>query len=298
MVNNILIPEGFELIKRVKCTIFVRTEYRELFQCFGEALLDGSLGGKDENLAFTGRGTCRVVTLKSPDNRVVIRRYRHGGLLGMLAGDLFWEQARPFNELAVSRKASKMGLQTTEVVAIIKHKVFFPFFKADLVTREIANSFDLISCLKDELPAMANIFKQKKDVIVEIASSVRKMHDIGIFHGDLHLKNIMLKMKKDGGFSIYVIDLDKSTMVNVLTIAKRVKNLYRLDRSVEKLKMQFVKSPDIYNRRFPVSKSDRVRFFKEYMRGCTNGDSWRNLIRKYSPDYLSHKLRWRITVRG
>ena len=298
MVNKRLIPDGFELIKKRKCRIFVRSEYRELFQCLGDDLLDNYQDEKQENQAFSGRGTCRVVSLGVPDNKVVIRRYRHGGLLGMLVGDLFWGRTRPFNELAVSRKALTMGLQTTEIVAIIMHNLFFFLFKADLVTKEIVNSFDLISCLKDDLPEMVNIYRQKKEVIVEIASSVRKMHDIGIYHGDLHLKNIMIKVAKDSGFSVYIIDMDKSKLIDCLTVEDRVKNLYRLDRSVEKLKMQFRRSYDHRCRMFPVSKADRVRFFRAYMCGYTKGNSWRDLIRKYSPDYLSHKLRWRITVNG
>ena len=294
MVNKRLIPDGFELIRKRKCTIFVRTRYKELLQRLGDDLLDGNQTARDGNRAFSGRGTCRVVTLKFPDNRVVIRRYRHGGFLGLLVGDLFWDRTRPFNELAVSQKALTMGLQTAEVVAIIKHNLFFFLFKSDLVTKEITNAFDLIRCLKDDLPEMVNIFRQKKEIIMQIASSVLKMHDIGICHGDLHLKNIMLKVENNKRFSVYIIDMDKSKLIDNLTVGDRVKNLYRLDRSVEKLKMQFLKPQEVRHRMFPVSKADRVRFFREYMCGYTNGNSWRDLIRKYSPDYLSHKLRWWI----
>ena len=62
------------------------------------------------------------------------------------------------------------------------------------------------------------------------------MHDAGIYHADLHLKNILLKQDASGAFSAYIIDLDKSFVVDKLTVEQRMKNLLRLNRSIDKIR--------------------------------------------------------------
>ncbi|HHT9146519.1 MAG TPA: lipopolysaccharide kinase InaA family protein, partial [Candidatus Wunengus sp. YC61] len=60
--------------------------------------------------------------------------------------------------------------------------------------------------------------------------------DAGIYHADLHLKNILLKKDSNEEFTAYIIDLDKSVVLNKLNIQQRIRNLLRLDRSLEKLR--------------------------------------------------------------
>src|SRR5574337_1208829 len=80
------------------------------------------------------------------------------------------------------------------------------------------------------------IQKSKKSVIYALVRLIRNMHDAGIYHADLHLKNILLKGDSNGEFNAYIIDLDKSVVLNELNIDQRIKNLLRLDRSIEKLR--------------------------------------------------------------
>lgn len=293
------LPDNFTVIKERDITIFAKKRHKEELLNLGKTLFDFSGNNKDVHRTFTGRGRCLAMPCDDMAERIIIRRYYHGGLLGAMVGDLFWNQARPINELMISEMALEMGLKSAEVVAVIKHNILYPFFKAEIATREITGASDLIHCIKDNISININLLKKKRSIIHEIASAVRKMHDIGIYHGDLHLKNILLKENHDGSFCAYIIDMDKSKLRQGLDIAKRMKNLRRLDRSVEKLAALFRRRPDTYNRSFPVNRTDRVRFFKEYMRDYSeNKEEWKRLIRTGHFNYRLHKLIWHIINKG
>lgn len=314
------IPERFITVRKGNITIFTKDEYKESLLKLDEKLFD-EFNKKEfpdiTNNALLGRGRCLSVTLKdvNVNEKIVIRRYRHGGFLGYIAGDVFWDSVRPLNELAVSDRAFKMGLSTVEVLAVIVHNFIYPFFKAEIVTKEIVNAFDLINGIKEYVAykirksendtlnngidalskTVIDLFKRKKEIIREVANVVRKMHDIGIYHGDLHLKNILLKRDDDGNFHAYIIDMDKSVLHNNMDIKKRMKNLYRLDRSVEKLAVMLKNCYVPGNCHFPVNRIDRVRFFREYMRNGQNefGD-WKRIIRRGFSGYKFHKLCWHL----
>ncbi|MGR3176586.1 MAG: lipopolysaccharide kinase InaA family protein [Candidatus Anammoxibacter sp.] len=297
MRNNKHLPDNFTVIENDGVTIFAKESYKEALLNLDMKLFDFSENaGEVGDTGFVGRGHCLAVDLNGMDGRVVVRRYRHGGFLGVIVGDLFWNHARPLNELLVSEKALEMGLMTTRVVAVIKHNtLLFPFFKAEMVTEEIPDAFDLVRYIKDNKLTDVNLHKKKKEIIREVAIAVRKMHEIGIYHGDLHLKNILLKEEQNGKVCIYIMDFDKSTLHKSLNVAQRMKNLYRLDRSVEKLATLLRKQHDTQGVSFPISRTDRVRFFREYMRGYAGDDGeWRQLIKRGFSNYKLHKLRWHI----
>lgn len=295
MVNDKWLPDNFSVIREGDLTIFAKKRYKEAILNLDKNLFDISENNRDANSAFVGRGHCLATTCDDMNERIVIRRYQHGGLLGLMVRDLFWNQTRPLKELLISERALEMGLRTAEVLAVIKHNILYPFFRSDIVTKEITGAFDLIRIIKDNTSTNIRIYKKKKTIIREIAFAVRKMHNIGIYHGDIHLKNMLVKENRDGNFRVYIIDLDKSKLHRSLNIAKRMKNLYRLDRSVEKLATSFRNQPDVFKRPFPISRTDRVRFFREYMRDYSeNEKDWRDLIRRGFSGYRIHKLRWYV----
>lgn len=293
--NNNRLPDNFIVIREGKTLIFLKKKYKEALKNLWKKNFNFSKNDRDSNDMFTGRGRCLSMDLGSINGRVVIRRYHHGGLLGLFVGDLFWNQARPLNELLISEKAFEMGINTVEVLAVIKHEIIYPFFKAEIVTKEIKNAFDLIQCIKKNVLKNVTQFKKKKKIIHQVALAVQKMHNVGIYHGDLHLKNILLQEGVEDDFYVYIIDLDKSKLRSRINITTRMKNLYRLDRSVEKMAMFYKKNVYPFGNSFPISKTDRVRFLREYMRDNTDyKEDWRKLIKNSELSYRLHKLRWNV----
>jgi len=77
-----------------------------------------------------GRG--EVLTSKGLGGEVAIRRYRHGGLLRRLTGDLFFFGSRPFQELVVTEEARSVGVPTLKILAAIKQRVWGGWYRGTL----------------------------------------------------------------------------------------------------------------------------------------------------------------------
>lgn len=91
------------------------------------------------------------------------------------------------------------------------------------------------------------------------------------------------------------MDLDKSIIVSsIMTIHQRIRNLSRLDRSVEKFNWLLSRA-SMNKKAGLISGIDRVRFFKYYMTyGNTLGKDWKKYVRKYQSNYSLRKLWWRV----
>ncbi|MBI2472414.1 MAG: hypothetical protein HYV59_14430 [Planctomycetes bacterium] len=175
------------------------------------------------------------------------------------------------------------------------------------MSKEIPGALDIIQFLKES--SFNYIQKSKKPVISALVKLIRNMHDAGIYHADLHLKNILLKGGSNEEFTAYIIDLDKSVVLNKLDIHQRMKNLLRLDRSLEKLRWFSCKK---YQSNMPVShgdkageflnqkialisKTDRIRFLKAYILfGNAIDRDWKKYIRQCQTLHSLHRFWWRV----
>jgi len=182
-----------------------------------------------------------VPVTENSTERFVVRDYRHGGLLGKLFGGIFLNGDRPLNEMFTSEIASQRGVPSAEVIAVAKRRLWGIFYKAKFISKEIDGAVDMVEFLKKSSAEFMQ--RYKKSVIFALVKLIRNMHDAGIYHADLHLKNILLKKDSNGEFTAYIIDLDKSVVLDKLDIQQRIKNLLRLDRSLEKLRWLSGKTP-------------------------------------------------------
>jgi len=211
---------------------------------------------------LAGRGEVLLITGKQGE--VAVRKYRHGGLLRCLTGDRFFFGSRPFQEIAVTEKVRSAGVPTLEILAAIMERGWGGWYRGYLITRYLTAATDLISYLNDEPKN-----ERRKAVIEKAGEAVKKIHQAGIYHADLHLKNFLVEGKK-----VYLIDFDKSTITNRLHPSQRIKNLKRLDRSAEKLKRLGL----------PLSGQDKGVFCRAYISGDTE-------IPPYLHTYLK-RYRW------
>ena len=327
MSQKLKIPASFAIVKRGNTTLFVKEKYKEsiLRIVLVKEFLHKS--GNHTQVKF-GRGSYLSVPIaENSMERFVIRDYRHGGLLGKLFGGIFFNGNRPLNEICISEIASQRGVPSAEVIAIAKRRLWGIFYKAKFISKEIDGAVDMVEFLNKSSPQF--IQRHKKPVIFALVKLIRNMHDAGIYHADLHLKNILLKRDSDGEFTAYIIDLDKSVVLNKLDIQQRIKNLLRLDRSLEKLRWLSVETlmsksgrsfdnttiKEFGNHHLNVtttnadetgeflskklaliSKTDRIRFFKAYMLFDSAIDkNWKMYIHQYTSYYSLHKFWWRVS---
>jgi len=282
----LLLPPQFSLLKRGPLELWIREEYREKLLGQGIERLEELIARAEGKRHFDGRSLLTSVQIKDGQGeRMVIRSYFHGGWYGKINKDLFLGGVRPLRELIVSEEASRRGISTITILAALSERIFGPFYRGKLISKEISGAVDLIHYLQGlkERPASER-WKLKTVLIKGIAAMVRKMHDQGIYHADLHLKNVLIQEKSEGDFTVYLIDFDKSEIRDKIALKDRIKNLMRFNRSAEKLK----------GKGLPITFSDRWRFLKEYFHDDRESiEEVRKDMKRYLFWQKFHRWAWR-----
>jgi len=256
-------PKGFLLVDEGRRRALVKKPC--LYYLQQKGLLDpGGIFRDMKEAPFRGRGS---LLLLEGEVALVIRQYLHGGLLRALNRDLFFFGDRPLRELSIMVRLLEAGVRTLEPVAAIRERVG-PFYRGYLVTRYLPRAVDLLTYLQGNPP-----LEERRRVLRKAAEVTRRVHDLGVFHRDLHLRNFLV----DGG-EVYLIDFDRALEGDPSNLRLRMKNLSRLLRSVEKFR----------RRGLPITLSDELAFWRAYSRG--DGDLERALR-----DYL-RRQRLRMTL--
>jgi 3-deoxy-D-manno-octulosonic acid kinase len=251
------IPPAYSLIEQGKRAIIVKDDWKEKLLSAGIADPDFFLKQsfpKEEN--YFGRGALKIIAIPGEANeRIVIRHFQRGGIIQKFIPDLYLGESRPLQELWVGYWAKEKGVPVVDIVAACHTKVFGKFHRGDLVTREIKQGKDLATYLKElGQPLTKEKVLEKRIVIKKVGELVRSMHDAGIFHGDLNLKNIIFQTTDPQNIKGYLIDFDKSLLRPHLKENLRTRNLLRLNRSAEKFK----------NQGLPITRTDVFRFLLSY----------------------------------
>lgn len=234
-----------------------------------------------------GRQDCRIYSLEGREGDcLVIRRYAHGGLLRRLLGDRFFLGSRPFREMRITEEIRGRGIPTAQVAAALRHRGWGPFYHGELITKEIPAAKDLISFVLDlGKPCSKEERALRRETARQIGRSVRFMHDQGIYHGDLNLRNLLIQTAPNGDQKVYIIDFDRSRIRDSLSIRYRLKNLLRLNRSTEKWKAKGV----------CISYTDKARFFQAYAEGDRDiARAMKHHLKKARIYARWYRLGWRV----
>lgn len=202
-----------------------------------------------------------------PDSGLHVRQYAHGGALGRYLGTVFLGEQRMLDELRLSMHAQRSGVPTAAPFAVRIERVYGPFVSAYYVCASIPEAVNLLDYCLDAGPNLAKRPKVRAEITEAVARSCAAMHDTGILHADLNLKNILVRPV---GWPIqaFVIDFDKSRLLGSLTPTQRISNLLRLERSFRKWPSS---SP------FATS-SNCVRFARHYASNCRASLNWRSFV--------------------
>jgi 3-deoxy-D-manno-octulosonic acid kinase len=250
MFKKLQTPASFSLIQKGKISLLLREEYKALLLAQGIGDLRTFLKKSRETAQYHKGRTLHPCIPLEDDKRMVLRQYSHGGLLRAITGNLYFLGARSFRELALTEEIRSCGIPTPPPIGAIHHRIFYPFYQAYFLSLEVPRALYLIQYFSDlgAHPCRENIaFKRK--TIRSAGLLVRKFHQAGFFHSDLQLKNILV-----AGDQLLLIDFDRSYRKSNLSVRERIKNLLRLDRSVEKWRRLGL----------PITWTDRWRFFLAY----------------------------------
>ena len=292
-MKNVELPAYFSTLTRGEITLYIKKEYEQRLSAHDIDMLFNLHKDSDKlKVSYHGRTPCKTLIMESLGNvSFVVRDYCHGGLFGKILRDIFWNSLRPLRELSICEAAGKSGIKTSEVIAIVKNRVLGPIYKCWLVSKEITGAIDLMELL---LNAEKNkLVARKRQIINKTAKAVKEMHGAGIYHADLHLKNILIQSAA-GKVDVYIIDLDKSRQYEKISLHQRMRNIMRLDRSVEKMiKNNRVTFDETYP--FPISGTDKLRFLKEYIKTDNKSEKpLRYYLQSYNTSHNLHRLWWSV----
>jgi 3-deoxy-D-manno-octulosonic acid kinase len=173
-----------------------------------------------------GRG--RAWFIEDDAQSMVLRHYQRGGAVAGLLGDKYlWpglSNTRAWREWRLLAELFTQGLPVPQPLAAhVLHSGLF--YRADLLTRTIANSQSLSVRLQQQ-PLPASMWQA-------IGKLIRRFHLARVYHADLNAHNILL----DKTQAIYLIDFDKGKIMRPTADASswQQANLQRLKRSLNKL---------------------------------------------------------------
>jgi len=153
--------------------------------------------------AMYGRATAWAVPLPEVEVGVVVRHSTHGGLLAAITKDVF-RNPRADDELRISWTMRHVGIPTPRILGYAMYPTLGgQFYRADVVTREIADSADLLKVL-----TTADHAFDRTQCIDATMTLLRRLASTWAYHPDLNLKNVLLAPSETGIPVAYVLDVD------------------------------------------------------------------------------------------
>ena len=278
MIRDVTIPPLFSLIDKGKNLLLLKDEYKDLLLRLGIDDVEAFVRRNQEDArSLQGRTAHPSIPLKEGE-RIVVRRYSHGGFFRLLTKDLFVSGHRSFRELALTEEVRSCGIPTVQPVGAIHQPVFLLVYRAWLLSFEVPQAINLVDYLRKTDPSSGKGVSYKRRLLRSAGLLIRQFHDAGFFHRDLQLKNILVAADQ-----VLLIDFDRSYRATRLSMRERMRNLLRLNRSVEKWR----------RRGLPITRTDRWRFFLTYAgNDRAIRQAMRRSLRFHSVGTFFHRVYW------
>jgi 3-deoxy-D-manno-octulosonic acid kinase len=165
-----------------------------------------------------GRGG--LYTFPGLPRRGVLREYRRGGIVGRLLREGALTN-RPLHEWNVLNWLFNAGFPVPDPLGVVWRK------RGLLYTGAIATQFLESTNLAEYLKSSKG---PHEDLLREVGMRINRMHELCVFHADLHVGNILIAAKPSDGTNIYFVDFDNARISSVSNF-DRARNLLRLRRS-------------------------------------------------------------------
>ncbi len=282
-MSDLSLPAEFRVMARNGVLLAVRSDWTDLTDLLLLGARDAIAAGKADRLE--GRGACAMLKPRGDSGpRVVLKRYRRGGVLGGLLGEYMVGKSRPLDELRLTEALRARGLPVPEILAFKLERVIPGVYRGEIALREIPEGrtlYHVLSGAHGSPPPAAD----RAALLREVARALRRLHDAGCYHADLHARNVFVSGYGPGR-TVHWIDLEKSTVGAPLPTDRRIRNFARLNRSVEKLSRL----------RVLVPCRARLRFLREYFGpDRPSRETLRRIVQVCRRNVAVHRLWWTLT---
>ena len=175
-----------------------------------------------------GREAHPVVVLPTGE-KAVVRRYHRGGLVQRINQTRYFGGNRAFDELRATERARTGGVRTARILAAVERPRTVGY-TAMLATILIPGAREAAAWLGSAAG------DAKLEMLREAGRQMVAMHQSGVAHPDVHLRNLLVA-DADGGPKVWLLDFDKARVHDgPVPRARRATDLRRLARSAHKLK--------------------------------------------------------------
>lgn len=222
------LPEGFERRFVERGIVIARADLLpdlESLGLLGRDTLERVLEAGEPMAA--GRGTVRRLDLPGLRQALLVRRLIHGGVLAGLLGDRYAGLARPLRELSAGARLAAAGAPVVAPAAVFARRGALPVWRAAVASSFEEGAVDALRWLRTD-PSPRQLARAAE----ALGAAVRRFHDAGGHHPDLHLGNLLLR-ENEAGFEGLVVDLDR-VRIAPPTPRSRMSELMRLLRSLRK----------------------------------------------------------------
>jgi tRNA A-37 threonylcarbamoyl transferase component Bud32 len=183
-----------------------------------------------ETLLRAGNDGGHTAVVALPDNgaRLHLRAIHHRGLLGPALADRLLGLRRPAAELTASARLAARGAPVARPVLAAGTRIRGPLWRAALGTIHEEGARDGLAFLRGS--------PEPADVLTAAAAAgraVRRLHDAGGRHPDLHAGNLLLRHGASG-CEVVVVDLDRARVAPRVSASERMTEFMRLYRSLLK----------------------------------------------------------------
>jgi 3-deoxy-D-manno-octulosonic acid kinase len=277
------VPAAYEVRREGSVTLVLRRGLADALAAAGvadpEEAARAAGGGAR---TFEGRGRPVSFPVPGAGFRVVARRYLRGGVLRGVASGLFPGAGRFLRELRVAEDLRLRGAPIPEPLGLVVRAGAAGTARGWFLAREVEGTEDLRAALVRLPPGDP----RRRAALEAAGRAVRRLHDAGAIHADLHVKNLLVPA--EGGEAL-VLDLDGArTVRGGPTRDQRAAQIQRLDRSFVKMTV---------TAGVPVSRADRRRLVRAYLGEDRPTDAesarWR---KRHRAALARHRLGWRLRV--
>lgn len=177
-----------------------------------------------------GRGPQRHIPCVSWGGALRVRSGRRGGWLGPLLGDRYLAPTRVLREfgLWLELRAAGVDLPQPAFAASRRHGLFW---RSKFASVDLPEAIDGRALLESEGSG-----RELHAAAAAAGKALRSLHDAGVLHGDLHLRNLLFERTDNPhpGWRCRLIDLDSASRRRSPSPRERLRDGLRLARSLEK----------------------------------------------------------------
>ena len=195
-----------------------------------------------------------VIRVEIEGSRYYVKRYTSGGkglrrYIGRSRIRAEWENMLFFH---------KLGIPAANVVSYGEEKSWGMMTRGAMITEEVKNTKDLLTMVNENSPLLSDR-KWVREVIGQVATITRILHDNHFIHTDLKWRNILVTQEDTP--SISLIDCPAGTITHPLFLKRgTVKDLACLDKVARNTlsRTQRLKFYLLYRKRESINTSDKL----------------------------------------